>query len=158
MKTHAERGERICRRVRSFAPMLPVIRNHHERWDGSGYPDGLKGEEIPLLARIVQFADIYDALTTTRPYKRAYTSADAIGIMQQETLKGWRDPKLMQIFQGLVPEFSSPVSADVSQLSLHALGTAIDHYRLDLASVTSEAASEAKRSGAEIQTGRVGGV
>jgi putative two-component system response regulator len=68
MKSHAERGERICRNVRSLAPVLPIIRNHHERWDGSGYPDGLRGEDIPLLARIIQLTDIYDALTTARPY------------------------------------------------------------------------------------------
>src|SRR6202000_1766019 len=70
MKSHAERGERICRHMRSLANVLPIIRHHHERWDGSGYPDGLKGEEIPLLARILQTADIYDALTTARRYKR----------------------------------------------------------------------------------------
>src|SRR5581483_8996207 len=59
--------------MRSHPPVLPIIRSHHERWDGSGYPDGLAGEDIPLLARILQVSDIYDALTSERPYKPALT-------------------------------------------------------------------------------------
>ena len=70
MRSHPVRGEEICRPMRSLAPVLPIIRSHHERWDGSGYPDGLAGEDIPLLARILQVADIYDALTSERPYKQ----------------------------------------------------------------------------------------
>ena len=64
--------------------MLPVIRNHHERWDGSGYPDKLEGEQIPLLARILQLADIYDALTSQRSYKRAFTMAEAVQVLTDE--------------------------------------------------------------------------
>src|SRR6185369_16638672 len=67
MRSHTVIGENICRHLKSLAPVLPIIRHHHERWDGSGYPDGLKGEEIPLLARILQVADIYDALASPRP-------------------------------------------------------------------------------------------
>src|SRR5579884_112980 len=81
MKSHPERGERICSNMRSLAPVLPIIRHHHEKWDGTGYPDGLKGEEIPLLARILQLADIYDALTTERTYKRALSSEEALRIV-----------------------------------------------------------------------------
>src|SRR5581483_6609541 len=98
MKTHTERGERICRGVRSLAPVLPIIRSHHERWDGTGYPDGLKGEQIPLLARILQVADIYDALTTARPYKKALTHAEAARLMLEEVERGWRDPELVSLF------------------------------------------------------------
>jgi putative two-component system response regulator len=72
MRSHTIKGEEICRPMKSLAPVLPIIRNHHERWDGSGYPDGLQGEGIPLLARILQVADIYDALITERPYKPAF--------------------------------------------------------------------------------------
>ena len=64
MRAHTVKGEEICRPMKSLGPVLPVIRSHHERWDGSGYPDGLRGEQIPLVARILQIADIYDALTT----------------------------------------------------------------------------------------------
>ena len=67
MKEHPVIGERICAPLRSFRHVLPIIRYHHEKLDGSGYPDGLKGEEIPLTARILQMVDIYDALTTDRP-------------------------------------------------------------------------------------------
>lgn len=101
MRKHPLIGERICRRLSSLAPVLPIVRSHHERWDGSGYPDGLRGSRIPLLARVLQLADIYDALTTVRPYKRAFTPREALAIMEEETARGWRDPELMQLFLGL---------------------------------------------------------
>lgn len=129
MKSHTERGERICRNVRSLEPVLPIIRHHHERWDGGGYPDRLKGEDIPLLARIIQLADIYDALTTTRPYKHAFSPAEALSIMQEETANGWRDPRLMKIFADLVPVFQRPNTVELSELSLQALATSLDGYR-----------------------------
>jgi putative two-component system response regulator len=128
MKSHAERGERICLRVRSLAPVLPIIRHHHERWDGTGYPDGLKGEEIPLLARILQLADIYDALIANRPYKRAFTPEEAVQIMREEAVKGWRDPSLVSTFADLLPMFLESTS-DTSQMSLHALAASIDRCR-----------------------------
>jgi putative two-component system response regulator len=101
MKTHTIKGEEICRSLKSLAPVLPIIRSHHERWDGGGYPDGLRGAEIPLLARILQLADVYDALVSPRPYKRDLTAPEALDIMWQETAQGWRDPSLMEAFQAL---------------------------------------------------------
>jgi len=101
MRSHPARGENICRGLPSLAPVLPVIRSHHERWDGSGYPDGLKGEEIPLLARVLQVADIYDALTSARPYKRAFAPEEATAILRSETRKGWRDPNVVEVFLSL---------------------------------------------------------
>jgi putative two-component system response regulator len=101
MRTHPLRGEEICKPLRSLERVLPIIRNHHERWDGSGYPDGLKGEQIPLLARVLQLADIYDALTSERPYKKALRPDQALVVMQQETNRGWRDPFLMSTFTKL---------------------------------------------------------
>ncbi len=98
MRTHTTQGEEICKPMRSLAPVLPIIRSHHERMDGSGYPDGLRGEEIPLLARILQTVDIYDALTTARSYKPAFTREDALGVMAQEADRGWRDPMLVDLF------------------------------------------------------------
>lgn len=98
MRSHPARGEEICRHLKSLASILPVIRHHHERWNGSGYPDGLRGEQIPLLARIVQVVDIYDALTNPRPYKQAYTSKQAIAVIEEETARGWRDPEIVATF------------------------------------------------------------
>jgi len=98
MRMHTIRGEEICRPMKTLAPVLPIIRSHHERWDGSGYPDGLAGEAIPLLARILQVADIYDALTTARPYKPAFSHSHALEIMLEESQRGWRDPELIPLF------------------------------------------------------------
>jgi len=98
MRSHTWKGEEICRPMRSLRPVLPIIRNHHERWDGSGYPDGLKGEDIPLLARILQLADIFDALTSQRSYKEAYSMDDAIRQLRHEADLGWRDPELVSVF------------------------------------------------------------
>ena len=96
--SHTVRGEEICRPLASLAPVLPIIRHHHERWDGSGYPDGLHGSQTPLLARVLQAADIYDALTSPRPYKHAYTPAEALQIVVAETGRGWRDPEITDLF------------------------------------------------------------
>jgi putative two-component system response regulator len=98
MRSHSARGEEICCHLKSLAPVLPIIRHHHERWDGGGYPDGLRGRQIPLLARVVQVADIYDALTSMRPYKPAYLAHEALQIIQEETSRGWRDPEVVQMF------------------------------------------------------------
>ena len=98
MRQHTLRGEEICRPMKTLTPVLPIIRSHHERWNGSGYPDGLRGEEIPLLARILQVADIYDALTTARSYKPAFTHRHALEIMMEEAARGWRDPELIPLF------------------------------------------------------------
>lgn len=98
MRQHVLIGEKICQPLRSMRGVIPIIRHHHERWDGSGYPDGLKGDDIPYLAQVFQLIDIYDALTSERPYKEALTSAEALSIMQKETDFGWRNPNLMQQF------------------------------------------------------------
>lgn len=98
MRSHPMRGEEICRPMKSLWPVLPIIRNHHERWDGSGYPDSLAGEDIPLLARILQVADIYDALVTARPYKPALSQEEAFAVMEEEVRRGWRDPELVPLF------------------------------------------------------------
>jgi putative two-component system response regulator len=101
MRSHTIIGEDICRPMKSLGLVLPIIRNHHERWDGTGYPDKLKGEEIPLLARVLQLADIYDALTTARPYKAALSDEKALEIIEDEARRGWRDPELVLLFREL---------------------------------------------------------
>ena len=98
MRAHPVRGEEICTPLKALHGVLPLIRHHHERWNGTGYPDGLRGSEIPLLARVVQVVDIYDALTHPRPYKQAYSNARALEILQEETSRGWRDPEITSLF------------------------------------------------------------
>ena len=101
MRSHTVRGEEICRHLKSLGPALAIIRHHHERWDGSGYPDGLRGTQIPLTARLLQVADIYDALTSVRPYKLAFSPGKALGIIREETSRGWRDPRVVDLFCSL---------------------------------------------------------
>jgi putative two-component system response regulator len=98
MKTHPITGETICRPLKSLRMVLPIIRNHHEHWNGSGYPDGLSGENIPLLARILQVVDVYDALITQRPYKPALTHEHAAETMSREAAAGLWDPSLVKEF------------------------------------------------------------
>jgi putative two-component system response regulator len=104
MRMHPIEGERICAGLSAFRRVLPIIRHHHEKMDGTGYPDGLKGEEIPMSARVLQMVDIYDALTTARPYKPAMTTARALEIMEVEVAKGWRDPRIFREFREMILE------------------------------------------------------
>jgi len=104
MKQHVLIGEKICQPLRTMRGVLPIIRHHHERWDGTGYPDGLAGAEIPYLAQVFQIIDIYDALTSERPYKKALSPLDALRIIQQETDRGWRNPDLVKKFIAFVHE------------------------------------------------------
>ena len=102
MQNHTIVGERICSPLKSFHLVLPVIRHHHEKMNGTGYPDKLKGEEIPLTARILQIVDVYDALTTSRPYKPALPSEEALAVMRKEVRKGWWDPHVFAEFECLI--------------------------------------------------------
>lgn len=122
MRQHTTRGEDICRPMKTLAPVLPIIRSHHERWDGSGYPDGLAGEDIPLLARVMQVADIYDALTTARPYKPAFSHDRAVAIMLEESRRGWRDPELVPLFAEVVArQHEAQAEEGILQKSLEAM-------------------------------------
>jgi putative two-component system response regulator len=102
MREHPVIGERICSPLKSFRLVLPIIRHHHEKVDGTGYPDGLKGEQIPVLARIMTLADVYDALTTQRPYKAALSSEQAVNTMEEEVHKGWWDTHLFSEFRAMM--------------------------------------------------------
>ena len=102
IQEHPAVGERICAPLKSFRAVLPIIRHHHEKFDGSGYPDGLRGEAIPITARILQVVDVYDALTTERPYKHAFSITDALQTMKQEVAKGWWDPRIFDEFEQFV--------------------------------------------------------
>jgi putative two-component system response regulator len=111
IQQHPLVGERICAPLRSFSLVLPIIRHHHEKLNGSGYPDGLKGDEIPLTARVLQIVDVYDALTTQRPYKRALSRAEALEIMEDEVKKGWWDPSIFQEFRQMPTGASAAAGA-----------------------------------------------
>jgi cyclic di-GMP phosphodiesterase len=102
METHTLMGEHICAPLKSFRRVLPIIRWHHERRDGSGYPDRLKGDAIPLTARILQTADVYDALTTDRPYRKAFTHEEALATMREEVRRGWWDGALVDALEGML--------------------------------------------------------
>ena len=102
MREHPLVGERICEPLKSFRSVLPIIRHHHERFNGSGYPDGLQGEQIPLTARTLQLVDVYDALTTERPYKRSFSTGEALATMEQEVQRGWWDARLFAEFQRMI--------------------------------------------------------
>ncbi|OYW10204.1 MAG: hypothetical protein B7X34_05120, partial [Acidobacteriia bacterium 12-62-4] len=135
MQMHTIRGVEICKPMKTLSPVLPIIRSHHERWDGTGYPDRLKGEDIPLLARILQVVDIYDALTTARSYKPAYSKEEALEILKQEAAKGWRDPELVALFvnmqDGVLLDSRALLESDWPELSstLHSLQNMNRHLR-----------------------------
>jgi cyclic di-GMP phosphodiesterase len=101
IQQHPVIGDRLCGELRSLRQVRPIVRHHHERLDGSGYPDGLKGDEIPLLAQIMGIVDVYDAITTTRPYKPAATTEQAYKELLQEVNQGWRSKNLVEAFIAL---------------------------------------------------------
>ena len=103
MKQHPITGETICRPLKSLRLVLPIIRHHHEHSDGSGYPDGLRAGEIPLLPRLLQVVDIYDALRTARPYKLALDHEQAaITMRAAEARSGLWDEELVSEFFGML--------------------------------------------------------
>ena len=108
MKKHPEVGERICQPLRSFSLVLPIIRHHHEKLDGSGYPDGLKNGAIPLTAKILTAVDVYDALTTDRPYRKALSREEALAIMDAEVKRGWWDGGLVTELHTMLRETPEP--------------------------------------------------
>ena len=118
MRSHPARGEGICRPLESMRPVLPIIRHHHERWDGTGYPDRLRGDQIPLLARVLQIADIYDALTSSRPYKSALAPREALCTIQEEWDCGWRDPQIVDLFLRVHQRVLTTMSQDHRQLQV----------------------------------------
>ena len=116
MDQHPIVGESICAPMESLRNALPIIRHHHERMDGSGYPDGLCGDEIPLLARILQVADIYDALTSNRPYRKALSPDEALAELSRQVDAGWLDGFLVGQFTQLIHEICRPLSRDRSMI------------------------------------------
>jgi cyclic di-GMP phosphodiesterase len=104
MKRHPATGENICKPLKSLRLVLPIIRHHHEHADGSGYPDGLRAAEIPLLPRVLQVVDVYDALHTARPYKPALGHDEAAQTMREEARQGLWDAELVNEFFSMLAE------------------------------------------------------
>jgi putative nucleotidyltransferase with HDIG domain len=110
MKSHTTVGDEIVAELNFPWDIRPVVRNHHERWDGGGYPDGLAGEAIPLTARILCVADVYDALTTARSYRPALSQEEALRIMERDAGR-ILDPDIFAAFQRLLLEAHPPAAA-----------------------------------------------
>jgi putative two-component system response regulator len=104
MKQHPVTGENICKPLKSLRLVLPIIRHHHEHSDGSGYPDGLTISETPLLPRVLQVVDVYDALRTARPYKPALPHDQAALTMQEEARRGLWDHELVGEFFNMLDQ------------------------------------------------------
>lgn len=104
MQQHTVIGDKLCSELRLLDDVRPIVRHHHERPDGTGYPDHLKGEEIPLLARVLAVVDVYDALRTERQYKPAFTHEHAIRELREEAARGWQFPALVEEFVAVAQE------------------------------------------------------
>lgn len=104
MRAHPLKGEQICKPLRSLASSLPIIRHHHERMDGAGYPDGLMGDKIPVGARIIAAVDFFDALVTDRPYREALPIQQALSIVRAATDDGHLDPEVVEMLVELVKD------------------------------------------------------
>jgi len=102
MKQHPMIGTHLCSPLNTMKRTVDIVRCHHEKWNGNGYPAGLAGEDIPLLARVFQIVDCFDALSSERPYKKAFELPKVISILEEETAKGFWDPELMPIFLDIV--------------------------------------------------------
>ncbi|HYM24734.1 MAG TPA: HD domain-containing phosphohydrolase [Vicinamibacterales bacterium] len=98
MREHPVVGDALCSGMRSLQKVRPIVRHHHERLDGTGYPDGLRSSAVPLLAQVVSIVDVFDALTTERPYRPARPRAEAFEVLAHEAKKGWRDRALVDAF------------------------------------------------------------
>ncbi len=105
IEQHVLVGEEICQALPNKTQVLPIIRHHHERWNGTGYPDCLVGEEIPWLAQVFQILDIYVALTGNRAHKKTYSPQEALEILQEEAHQGWRNPQLVKQFVNYILQF-----------------------------------------------------
>jgi len=108
MREHPVVGDALCAGLRSLQAVRPIVRSHHERLDGSGYPDGLKNAEVPLLAQIVTIVDVFDALTMERPYREARPREEAFEVLSTEASKGWRDRALVDAFIAVVSQEPLP--------------------------------------------------
>jgi putative two-component system response regulator len=113
MQRHPVIGDSICRDFRLLKDVIPIIRHHHERGDGSGYPDRLSGDEIPLLAQLLSIVDTYDAVTSARPYKPALPMERACHELRDDVRKGWKNARLVEEFVSMVSTMPPPATPPV---------------------------------------------
>lgn len=102
VKSHTTVGDTLCSSLRSLQSVRPIVRSHHERLDGSGYPDGLRGDEIPTSAQIMGVADVYESMTAPRSYQGAHSAAEALHMLRSHVERGWRRPDLVDAFVTIV--------------------------------------------------------
>jgi putative two-component system response regulator len=102
IKSHTVVGDSLVSNLRSMQAVRPIVRHHHERFDGSGYPDGLRGDQIPLLAQIMGLVDVYDAVTSNRPYQHAKSVDETVALLRTQVTRGWRRNDLVEEFVALV--------------------------------------------------------
>ena len=110
MRRHPEIGDSLCAPLQSLRSVRPIILGHHERIDGSGYPNSLRGDEVPLLAQIVGIVDVYDALTSRRPYREALSHDEAVKFIMEETHAGRFNPRYVQAFLETLVPTAAPAS------------------------------------------------
>ncbi|NQT53192.1 HD domain-containing protein, partial [bacterium] len=115
MQRHPVTGCEICKRLRSIAGVIPLVRHHHEKLDGSGYPDGLRGDEISISARIMAVTDIYDACTSNRAYRDAMSGAEACELLDAEAAAGKLDRDLVDLFFSKVLPYAGADGAPLVQ-------------------------------------------
>ena len=122
MKTHTTMGAKILEQVGELHSIIPIVRSHHERWDGLGYPDALKGDKIPRLARIVAVADAFDAMTSDRPYRPGL--AAEIAFAEVDKCKGKQfDPECAAAFLSIHQRILQQMQADTKKIGLPANAT-----------------------------------
>jgi HD-GYP domain-containing protein (c-di-GMP phosphodiesterase class II) len=111
IRAHPVTGERILRPIIRSRTVLAAIRGHHERLDGTGYPDGLRGDAVPLLARFIAIPDVFDAVTSARSYRRALSAAEGLDILRAGAGTHF-DPTLVNLFLGIAPSLTAARSPD----------------------------------------------
>jgi putative two-component system response regulator len=112
VRSHTIVGDRLCSNLRSLQAVRPIVRHHHERLDGSGYPDGLQGDQIPVLAQIMGVIDTYEALTSVRPYQTPKSPDEALEVLQEHVVRGWRRRDLVEQFVAIIERGSQPAFLD----------------------------------------------
>lgn len=112
VKSHTVVGDELCRGLRSLQSVRPIIRHHHERLDGSGYPDGLRGDAIPMIAQVIGVVDVFDAVTHERPYQVTRSTEDAVQLLREHVERGWRDGRIVEALAGIVGSGPVDISVD----------------------------------------------
>ncbi len=133
VKSHPVIGDALCANLRTLHAVRPIVRHHHERLDGSGYPDGLAGDAVPLTAQIVSIVDTFEAITMGREYVAPRSPQDALDVLRHEVHVGWRRPDLVDAFQALVTSgalatFSSAAADDSAAAELEAFSADLQRH------------------------------